>query len=396
MKFLVGKRAFIAVALKELLHLWRDRRILMLVIFLPPVFTLLLGHAFEEGPLRNVPAILLDQDHSAASQKFSALLRSSEVFNLQPVTVGAGSQIELSANNLTAAVIIPRGWEKGLHNGDPIPLDLVLDGADANTAPEIQGAVQAILGEYQSKALESMIDSLPDEVFDLGRQLPVSVRKDFSSSMSPWGVKASILYNPDLKFIHFVMPGIVGLILQLFTVTLTACSICRERESGTLTQLQVTPIHKSAIIIGKVLPYLGIALCVEAMLFYLGQEHFHVAFRSPILLFGLSFVFLLSTSGLGAFVSSFSRTQTQAIQYSVFFLLPVFLLSGAFAPISQLPLGVRIFSYAFPLTYFCHACREINLYGGGIARVIWDFVLLSLSALLTCSIAAYRLRAVEV
>jgi len=396
MKFLAGTRAFIAVALKELLHLWRDRRILMLIIFLPPVFTLLLGHAFEQGPLRNVPAILVDQDRSAASRKFSTLLRSSEVFNLRPLTVGTENHIELSANNLAASIIIPRGWEKGLHDGEPIPLELVLDGADGNTAPEIQGAVQAILEEYQSKALESMIDSLPEEVFDLGRHLPVSVRKDFSSSMSPWAVKTSILYNPDLKFIHFVMPGIVGLILQLFTVTLTACSISRERETGTLTQLQVTPIHKSAIIIGKVLPYLGIALCVEAMLFFLGQQHFHVAYRNPLLLFGLSFVFLLSTSGLGALVSSFSRTQTQAIQYSVFFLLPVFLLSGAFAPLSQLPLGVRIFSYVFPLTYFCHACREINLYGGGTTRVIWDLLLLSLGALLTCSIAAYRLRAVEV
>ena len=396
MKFLAGTRAFIAVALKELLHLWRDRRILMLIIFLPPVFTLLLGHAFEQGPLRNVPAILVDQDRSAASRKFSTLLRSSEVFNLRPLTVGTENHIELSANNLAASIIIPRGWEKGLHDGEPIPLELVLDGADGNTAPEIQGAVQAILGEYQSKALESMIDSLPEEVFDLGRHLPVSVRKDFSSSMSPWAVKTSVLYNPDLKFIHFVMPGIVGLILQLFTVTLTACSISRERETGTLTQLQVTPIHKSAIIIGKVLPYLGIALCVEAMLFFLGQQHFHVAYRNPLLLFGLSFVFLLSTSGLGALVSSFSRTQTQAIQYSVFFLLPVFLLSGAFAPLSQLPLGVRIFSYVFPLTYFCHACREINLYGGGTTRVIWDLLLLSLGALLTCSIAAYRLRAVEV
>jgi ABC-type multidrug transport system permease subunit len=396
MKFLAGKSAFIAVALKELLHLWRDRRILMLVIFLPPVFTLLLGHAFEEGALRNVPAILLDNDRSAASQKLCTLLRSSGVFNLRPLKVGTGNQLELAANDLAAAIIIPGGWEKGLHDGEPIPLELVLDGADGHTAPEVQGAVQAILGEYQSKALESMIDNLPEEVFDLGRQLPISVRKDFSSSMSPWGVKASILYNPDLTFIHFVMPGIVGLLLQLLTITMTACSISRERESGTLTQLQVAPIHKWTIIIGKVLPYLGIALCIEAMLFFLGQQHFHVACRNPMLLFGLSFVFLLSTSGVGALISSISRSQTQAIQYSVFFLLPVFLLSGAFAPVSQLPFGVRIFSYAFPLTYFCHACREINLYGGGITRVMLDLVLLSLSALLTCSIAAYRLRAVEV
>ena len=315
---------------------------------------------------------------------------------MRPLKVDAGNQLELSANDLAAAIIIPKGWEKGLHDGEPIPLELVLDGADGHTAPDTERAVQGILGEYQSKALESMIDSLPEEVFDLGRQLPVSVRKDFSSSMSPWRVNASILYNPDLKLIHFVMPGIVGLILQLFTITLTACSISRERESGSLTQLHVAPIHKSTIIIGKVLPYLGIALCVEAMLFFLGQQHFHVAYCKPTLLFGLSFVFLLSISGLGVLISSFSRTQTQAIQYSVFFLIPVFLVSGAFAPISQLPIGVRIFSYAFPLTYFCHACREINLYGGGIKTVSWDVVFLSVIALLTCSVAAYRLRAVEV
>jgi ABC-2 type transport system permease protein len=112
-------------------------------------------------------------------------------------------------------------------------------------------------------------------------------------------------------------------------------------------------------------------------------------------LLALSLVFLLSTSGLGALISSFSRTQTQAIQFSVFFLLPVFLLSGAFAPVSQLPFGVRLFSYAFPLTYFCHACREINIYSGDIANVTLDFLLLGLGALVTCSIAALRLRQSE-
>jgi ABC-type multidrug transport system permease subunit len=125
---------------------------------------------------------------------------------------------------------------------------------------------------------------VPEEVFDLGRQLPEFVRKNFSSSMSPWEVKASILYNPDLKFIDFAMPGIVGLILQLLTVTLRASSLSRERESGTLLQLHVTPMQKSAIIIGKILPYLRIALMVEMMLFILGQYHFHAAFHNPNLL----------------------------------------------------------------------------------------------------------------
>ncbi len=98
--------------------------------------------------------------------------------------------------------------------------------------------MQQIVGKYQSRSLETMIDDLPEEVFDLGRQLPEFVRKNFTSSISPWPVKASILYNPDLKFIHFAIPGIVGLILQLFTVTLIASSLSRERESGTLFQIR--------------------------------------------------------------------------------------------------------------------------------------------------------------
>ena len=395
MKLFAGQAAFVAVAVKELLHVWRDRRILTLIVFLPPIFTLLLGHAFEAGALKDVPAILLNKDHSKESVELANLLSSKDIFVWRQPRDIEGDKIDLSENRLQVAIIIPPGWGAGLHNGGPIPLQLVLDGADTNSAPEIQGAVQQILGEYQSRSLETMIDDLPEEVFDLGRQLPEFVRKNFSSSMSPWAIKASILYNPELKFIQFAMPGIVGLILQLFTVTLIASSLSRERESGTLFQLQVTPMRKSAIIIGKILPYLFIALVVELVLFTLGQHHFHTEFRNPALLLALSLAFLLSTSGLGALISSFSRTQTQAIQFSVFFLLPVFLLSGAFAPVSQLPFGVRLFSYAFPLTYFCHACREINIYSGDIVSVTSDLLLLGLGALVTCSIAALRLRQSE-
>ena len=395
MKLFAIQTTLIAVAVKELVHVWRDRRVFAIIVFLPPVFTLLLGHAFEEGPLKNVPATLTDYDRSADSERFSRLLHSKDVFLWRQPKKMADDTINLAANKLAAAIIIPPGWSRGIHNGDPIPLQIVLDGSDTNTAPEIQAAVQAMVGEYQSQALETIIDELPEEVFDLGKQLPVSVRKEFTSSMSPWRVKASILYNPDLKFIQFAMPGIIGLILQLLTVTLTASSLSRERESGTLLQLQVTPIRRSAIIIGKILPYLGISLGVEAMLFILGSQHFQVTYRDPGVLLSMSLLFLLSTSGFGALISSFSRTQTQAIQYSVFFLLPVFLLSGAFAPVSQLPFGVRVFSYIFPLTYFCHACREINLHSGGVTSVVADLLLLGLGALLTCVIAAFRLRQTE-
>lgn len=155
-------------------------------------------------------------------------------------------------------------------------------------------------------------------------------------------------------------------------------------------------MRKSAIIIGKILPYLFIALVVELLLFALGQGHFHTKFRNRALLLALSLVFLLSTSGLGALISSFSRTQTQAIQFSVFFLLPVFLLSGAFAPGVATTFRCQALFIRLPTDLFLSCLpREINIYSGGIVSVTSDLLLLGFGVLVTCSIAAYRLRQSE-
>jgi ABC-2 type transport system permease protein len=196
MKLFAGQAALVAVALKELIHVWRDRRILTLIVFLPPIFTLLLGHAFEVEALKDVPAILLNKDRSKESAELVNLLSSKDIFVWRQPKDIEGDKINLSQNKLQVAIIIPPGWGVGLHNGSPIPLQLVLDGADTNSAPEIQGAVQQILGEYQSRSLETMIDDLPEEVSDLGRKLPEFVRKNFSSSMSPWAVKSRLLFLP--------------------------------------------------------------------------------------------------------------------------------------------------------------------------------------------------------
>ena len=155
--------------------------------------------------------------------------------------------------------------------------------------------------------------------------------------MTPWDVKVETLYNPNLSFIDYVMPGIVGLILQLITVTLIASTITREREVGTLSQLMVTPLRQTEIVIGKVLPYLVISMFLIASTIAVGNLHFGVKFQQPLLLSITCFLFLLFSLGLGLLISAFSRTQTQAIQISIFFLLPVMLLSGAFAPLGQLP-----------------------------------------------------------
>jgi ABC-2 type transport system permease protein len=154
----------------------------------------------------------------------------------------------------------------------------------------------------------------------------------------------------------------------------------------------VTPFRQSEVVIGKVIPYLLISLVLIASTIFLSYLHFGVRFQRIHLLSLVCFLFLLCSLGLGLLISAFSKTQAQAIQFSVFVLLPVFILSGAFAPLDQLPEPVQWFSQLFPLTHFCHAFRQVNMYGAPFRFIVPDLLVLAAGALLTCGIAAYLLR----
>jgi len=392
---MISSSAILTIAYKEFIHVWRDRRVLFLLVVLPPFFTFLFGHAFENATLRDVPAMYLDADQSKESMQFLDLVKAKDTFLWKAWRGDPDGQIDLFRAGVQAAIIVPRGWGAGLSNGAPLAIRLVLDGTDTNTAPSVQGIFQELLGEYQSTRRDDLIENLPDEIIDLGKNLPKEIRHEFSSMMSPWEIKAETLYNPKLLFVDYVVPGIVGLILQLLTVTLIASAITREREVGTLSQLLVTPLHRSEIVIGKVLPYLVISLFLIASTIAVGNLHFGVKFHEPVLLAVTCFLFLLFSLGLGLLISAFSRTQTQAIQISVFFLLPILLLSGAFAPLEQLPRAVRICSELFPLTHFCRAFRSVNLYNADLAYIAGDLLFLAIGSVLTCAGAAYLLRGVE-
>jgi ABC-2 type transport system permease protein len=392
---MISWNAVLAIAYKEFVHVWRDRRVMFLIVVLPPFFTFLFGHAFENSTIRDVPAMSFDADHSPQSEEFLALLKAKDIFDWKPWHGDPAGQIQLFPAGVEAAIVVPAGWGQGLLNGDPKPIRAVLDGTDTNTAPSVQGALQETLGNYQSKQRDTLIENLPEEVIELGKQLPVDVRHQFSSMMTPWDVKVETLYNPSLNFIDYVIPGIVGLILQLITVTLIASTITREREVGTLSQLMVTPLRQSEIVMGKVLPYLVISMFLIASTIAVGSFHFGVKFQQPLLLSITCFLFLLFSLGLGLLISAFSRTQTQAIQISIFFLLPVMLLSGAFAPLSQLPRLVRAFSELFPLTHFCRAFRNVNLHHSYISEIAGDLSFLAVGAIVTCAGASYLLRIMD-
>lgn len=390
-------QAVAAVAYKELLHIVRDRRILALLLVLPPVFTLIFGHAFESSEITDTPALLFDADDSAASRAFLDQVATNKAFQWRrlPPPPADREEPDLLGNGVRVALLVPAGWGRSLQDGDPQPLRLFIDGNDTNTASELEGRVQASLGEFQLKQRQDMIDGLPAEVFDLAKQLPVAVRKQFVSSMSPWSVTSRVLYNPQERFIDYVLPGIIGLILQLITVTLTACTIAREREAGTLPQLMVTSLRRSEIVIGKMLPYLGVSVLLILVIITLAGWHFRVPFHDWRVLALICLLFLLSSLGTGLLISAFSQTQTQAIQISVFFLLPVFVLSGAFAPLDRLPAGIRYLSELFPLTHFCHAFRLANLYRAPVHFLTADLLCLLAGTLATFAGAAWLLRRVD-
>jgi ABC-type multidrug transport system permease subunit len=423
MNFVDSWSAILTVAYKEFIHIWRDRRVLLVILVLPPFFTIVFGHAFAGSAIRDVPTMFLNEDGDSESNKFADLLHGRDIFTAlvegsddadktrkdlsdllqslkdtfiwKPWVGNPARPIDLVKADSQAAIVIPRGWGQAIRDGNPIPIRVILDGSDTDTAPAVQALLQQALGVFQGNERFELIKNLPAEVIDLGDRLSAGTQHEFNSALTPWQVNAQILYNPGLQFVDYVVPGMVGLILQLVTVTLIASTITREREAGTLSQLLVTPLRQSEIVIGKVLPYLLVSLLLIAGTIAIGHFHFAIKIHRPLLLSVICFLFLLCSLGLGLLISAISRTQTQAIQFSVFLLLPIMLLSGAFSPLGQLPFSVRIFSELFPLTHFCRAFRSVNLF-----RANWDFIggdlmALAAGAIVTCVGAAYLLRGAE-
>jgi ABC-2 type transport system permease protein len=384
-----------SVAYKEFLHILRDRRVLLLVLTLPPLFTLLFGHAFETSELTGVKSLLINRDQTPRAQQFVDIISKNKTFQWRYGSSDPKNESDLLGEGVQAALIVPAGWNESLENGDPKPLLLYLDGSDINTSEAVEGSVRQSLGDFQLKQRDQMIENLPEEVFELGKQLPIQIRKRFVSMMEMWSVNSKRLYNPKLRVIDYVVPGIIGLILQLLTVTLMACTIARERESGTLYQLMVTSLRRREIVIGKMLPYLVVSAFLILVIMLVSRWHFGVTFYQLPALAVVCLLFLLCSLGLGLLISAFSRTQTQAIQFSVFFLLPVFVLSGAFAPLEQLPKAIQYISEFFPLTHFCRAFRLVNMYHAGAQFYVGDLVVLLAGALITFLGAAFLLKRIE-
>jgi drug efflux transport system permease protein len=372
------------VAKKELRQLQRDRRSLVLILVMPIVLTVLFGNALETGELRNIPLAILNLDGSPESNVIvTALSTYAEIQIQQELATLEEAQALLARGKIKAAIIIPKGFMRQVEAGGEAQLQLLLDGTDNISAPMVEGVAERVIQRYNT---ERAIRGLwargvrPDR----GRLL-----------VQPVYVQTEIRYNPGLQFLSYVMPGVIGLTLQLLTVMLMAVSVTRERERGTLDQLMASPIRSAELILGKILPYFGISLVNVATILFVADRWFNVpAGENLPLLLTLCGLFVLSSLATGLLISVVSRSQFQAVQIAVFYVLPVFLLSGAFGHLEAIPEYIRPISYLFPLMYFSRAVRAVTLRGADLAQISNDLAVLSgfVLLLLCCAVLSFRKR----
>ena len=355
------------VAVKEIRQILRDRRSLALVLVMPIILTFLFGKAMETGELKQIPSVILNLDRSPESNVIATAFSTfDEVWIQTEVQSREEAQEMLAQGKIKAAIIIPRGFMKRIEAGEEAQIELLLDGTDNNSAPIVEGVAQQVIRRYNAeKAVRGLWARglRPDR----GQKL-----------IQPVFVQTEIRYNPGLRYLGYVMPGVIGLTLTLLTVMLMAVSLTRERERGTLDQLMVTPIRRSELILGKLLPYFGLSLLNVLTILFVADRWFNVPVSERLtLLLVFCALFVLTSLATGLLISAVSRSQFQAIQIAVFYILPVFMLSGAYAPIEAIPETIRPISNLFPLMYFCRAVRAVTLRGAGFDLVWKDLVILT-------------------
>ena len=372
------------VATKELRQIGRDRRSLVLILVIPVVLTVLFGKALDSNDLRQIPSAILNLDGSPESNVIATAFSTYDEIQVRHESATLEeAQALLARGRIKAVIVIPKGFMRTIASGGEAELQLLLDGTDNTSAPIVEGVAKRVIQRYNT---ERAIRGLWDR----------GIRPDKSLRLiRPVYVQTEIRYNPGLQFLSYVMPGVIGLTLQLLTVMLMAISITRERERGTLDQLMASPISRAELILGKVVPYFGISLVNVVTVLFIADRWFNVPAGDNLpLMFALCGLFVLTSLATGVLISVVSRSQFQAVQIAVFYVLPVFMLSGAFGHLEAIPEYIRPISYLFPLMYFSRAVRAVTLRGADFAQVANDLTVLSgfVVILLCLAVVSFRKR----
>jgi ABC-2 type transport system permease protein len=358
---------------KEFIELSRSTQLLPLVLVAPVVQLTLLGYAATTD-VTNVPVVVVDADRSPRSRDLIGHMAMSPYFDVvEELAATSGIEDVLAQRDAWLAVVVPAGFGAALdgRGGDVHrTIQVIADGTDANSSGVALAYFQGLVADFNG-------------------------RLQASRGMVPSGIdgRVRVWFNPELRSRNFMVPGVLALLLMLITVNLTSMAIVRERELGTLDQLNVTPIGRLELVLGKLLPYGLVGLVDVVLVLAVAVLWFEVPLRgSVLLLFGSSVVYLVTTLGLGLFVSTVSATQQQAMMTATFFfMVPMIYLSGFIFPIENMPAVIQWLTYAIPLRYFLLVVRGIFLKGVGL-DVLWP----QLAALATWGVLIVTLAAVRV
>jgi ABC-2 type transport system permease protein len=320
--------------------------------------------------IREVPVVIVDADRSSASRDLVARFASSPTFSIVDV-VSSPNEIDgyLDEGRAWLAVTIPRGLGEGMHGGAPQIIQVVADGSDANSAGVALGYASNLLAQYGSRIVTREVGRAP-------------------ALIDP---RIRVWFNPQLESRYFMIPGVVALLLMVVTTNLSSMGIVREKEIGTLEQLNVTPLARWELIVGKLIPYAIVGMIDVVLVLIVAIWWFEVPMRgSVLLLFAMCGIYLLSTLGLGLFISTISATQQQAMMTSIFFfMMPMIYLSGFIFPIENMPAWIQPITYLLPLRYFLVILRGLFLKGVGLevfwpqalALFAWGAIVLTLATL---------------
>ncbi len=361
---------------KEFIQIFRDPRTLALIIVMPIVMLFLLGYA-ANSDVKNLPIAVWDQSRTPSSRALLDALRSANYFTIA-YYVGSQDEIQslIEQDKVHAALIIPPDYALHISKGGA-QVAMILDGSDATTGSAALSAAQLIGQSYATQVIS-------DQSQLTGRSAAIN---------PPLEVRTEVWYNPDLVSAYFMIPGVIGMILNFTTTLLTASTIVRERERGTIEQLIVTPIRSWELVIGKIAPYVFLGLTNTAEVMLIGHFWFNVPVRSSLgLIIGTTCVLLLSSLGIGLLASTIANTQQEAFLTVMFTILPSVFLSGFFFPLEAMPPFLQFISYVIPLRYYMIIIRSLMIKGVGIAAIQNEIIGLAVLGVVIMGLAAVRFR----
>jgi len=333
-------RTIAALIKKEMIQVVRDRNMLRMIFIMPLIQLALLGYAVNTD-VKNIDTAIYDFDRSELSRRYVQAFTPGNYF------IAGASEIPLvnldegfKTNRYNIALIIPTDFSKKLGQKSPVAVGLIADGSNANSAAIAMGYAAIITSQFNQTLA--------------GRTAPLSIRQ-------------KMLYNPEAESVYYMVPGIVAVLVTMVTVMLTSMAIVREREVGTLEQLMVTPISTPAFILGKTIPFAILGYLEMSIALAAGIVWFKIPFAGSWgLLYGLVFIFLFTTLGVGMFISTLCQTQQQAMFFAWFFSIFAIMTSGFFTPIDNMPHAVQYITYLNPLRYFMIIVRGIMMKGSGV------------------------------